>query len=159
MSLIFYTGLVWLPGKGCTLPGSHMFCFCIFLFLTISVSPIILTSTGRIFTLFSAFDSAVAVDERRDPSRDVAIATNFFVFFAISFSRRNSKTTRDTNIVTREENTRNFVFCGMTPSVMTSGDSEWQNCFRFVLVLRVRLAQKVRDRSSSSSLQLVALMA
>jgi len=151
VSLIFYTGLVWLPGNVLLLYLS---------LLTISVSPIILTSTGRIFTLFSAFDSAVAVDERRDPSRDVAIATNFFCFFfAISFSRRNSETTRDTNIVTREENTRNFVFCGMTPSVMTSGDSEWQNCFRFVLVLRVRFAQKVRDRSSSSSLQLVALMA
>jgi len=75
--------------------------------LTISVSSIILTSTGRIFTLFSAFDSAVAVDERRDPSRDVGNATNF-LFSAISFSRRNSKTTRDTNSYTGRKYTK---FC------------------------------------------------
>jgi len=44
------------------------FCFCILLlsFLTISVSPVVSTSTGRIFTRFSPFSSAMAADERSE---------------------------------------------------------------------------------------------
>ena len=68
--------------------------------------------------------------------------SNQFLFSVISFSRRNSKTTRDRRIVPSEENIRNFVFCRMAPSIMTSGDIECQNCFLFLLVLRVRFAQK-----------------
>jgi len=68
--------------------------------------------------------------------------SNQFLFSVISFSLRNSKTTRDRRIVPSEENIRNFVFCRMAPSIMTSGDPDCQNCFRFVLVLRVRFAQK-----------------
>ena len=48
-----------------------------FSFLTISVSPIISTSTGRIFTRFSPFGSAMPADAIFEFSKDVAIATKF----------------------------------------------------------------------------------
>ena len=80
--------------------------------------------------------------------RDVAMATNF-LFPKFRFFRRNSKTTRDRNtVLLGKENVGNFVFCLMAPSVMTSGEPESQNLFRFVLLLRVRSVQKVRDRPS-----------
>jgi len=47
----------------------------------------------------------------------------------------------------------------MATSVMTSGDPERQNCFRFVLLLQVQFAQKVCDRSSPFFLQLAGLPA
>jgi len=74
--------------------------------------------------------------------------SNQLSFSAILFLCCNSKTTRDRHVVPRKENIENSVFCRMAPSVMTSGDHECQNCFRFVLFLRVVFAQKVHDRSS-----------
>jgi len=83
------------------------------------------------------------------------MASNFrflkFLFYACS------KRTRDRHMDPGKENVGNFVFCRVAPSVMTSGDPESQNCFGFVLLLRVRFAQKVRDRSSPFFLQLVGL--
>jgi len=73
---------------------------------------------------------------------------NQLSFSEISFFRRNSKTTRGRHVVPGKENVGNFVFCRMAPSVMTSGNPGSQNCFRFVLLLGVRFAQKVRDRPS-----------
>jgi len=132
----------------------RMSCKSIIIIVTISVSRIISTSTGWISTRFQSSRVRFRYGCRWtvwssifDPSRDIAIATNF-VFFSISFSRFNSKTTRDRHIVPPEENIRNFVLCRMAPSVITSGDPECQNCFRFVLVVPVWCAQKVRDRSS-----------
>ena len=64
-----------------------------------------------------------------------------------------------------KENIGNFVFCRIAPFVMTSGDPESQNFFRFVLLLRVRFAQKsiirrmIRDRFPPLFLQLVVLPA
>ena len=81
-------------------------------------------------------------------SRDVAIATNFRSL-KFRFFRRNCKTTPDKLMGWGKENVGNFAFCRMA-SVMTSGDSESQNCFQFVL-LQVRFAQKVRDRLSRFS--------
>ena len=77
-------------------------------------------------------------------SWDVAMATNFFSEFP--FFCRNSKTTQDRHMVPGKENVGKFAFCRMAPSIMTSGDLESQNCFRIILLLRVRFAQKVRDR-------------
>jgi len=74
--------------------------------------------------------------------------SNQLSFSAILFLCCNSKTTRDRHVVPRKENIENSVFCRMAPSVMTSGDHDCQNCFRFVLFLRVVFAQKVHDRSS-----------
>jgi len=51
-------------------------------------------------------------------------------------------------MVSGKENVGNFVFCRMAPSVMTSADSESQNCFRFLLLFQVRFAQKVCERFS-----------
>jgi len=81
------------------------------------------------------------------------MATNF-LFPKFRFFRRNSKTTPDTHMVPGKENVGNFVFCRMAPSAMTSGDPECQHCFRFVLLLSVRFAQKLRDHFF---LQLVVL--
>ena len=64
-----------------------------------------------------------------------------------------------------KENIGDFVFCRIAPFVMTSGDPESQNFFRFVLLLRVRFAQKsiirrmIRDRFPPFFLQLVVLPA
>ena len=74
--------------------------------------------------------------------------SNQLSFSAMSCLRRNPKTTRDWHMISGKENIGNFVFCRMAPSVMTAGDPECKNCFRFVQVLRVRFAQKVRDQSS-----------
>jgi len=71
-------GSIWPPGSMLRPPGAcvacyrvAVICFCILLlflsFLTISVSPLTSTSTGRIFTRFSPFGSAMAVDERSEP--------------------------------------------------------------------------------------------
>ena len=68
---------------------------------------------------------------------------NQFSFSVILFFCRNSKTTRDRHVVLGTENVGNFVFYRMAPSVMTFGDPESQNCFRFVLLLQVRFVQKV----------------
>jgi len=72
-----------------------------------------------------------------DFSRDVAI----------SFFCRNSTMTGDRHMVRGKENIGHFVFCRMAPSVMTSGDPGSQNCFWFALLLWVRFAQKVCNRS------------
>jgi len=62
-------------------------------------------------------------------------------------------------MVPGKENVGNFGFCRMAPSVMTSGDPESQNCFRFVLLFQLRFAQNVRDRFLPFILQLVGLPA
>ena len=51
-------------------------------------------------------------------------------------------------MVAGKENVGNLVFCSVAPSVMSSGDLGSQNCFRFVLLVRVGFAQKVRDQPS-----------
>jgi len=51
-------------------------------------------------------------------------------------------------MVPGKENVDKFVSCRVAPSVIIPGDPESQNCFRFVLLLRFRFAQKVRDRPS-----------
>jgi len=85
------------------------------------------------------------------------MATNY-LFPKFRIFRRNSKATRDRHMVTGKD-VGNFVFCRMAPSVVTLGDPESQNCFRFLLLLRVRFAQKVRDRLSPFFLHLVGLPA
>jgi len=104
------------------------------------------------FHAVSPFGSAMAVDDQSEPRFLIFQGTlpwqPTFVFRSFIFFRRNSKTTRDTHMVPGKENVGNFVFCRMAPSAMTSGDPECQHCFRFVLLLAVRFAQKLRDRSS-----------
>ena len=62
-------------------------------------------------------------------------------------------------MVAGKENVGNLVFCSVAPSVMSSGDPESQNCFRFVLLVRVGFVQKVRDQPSPFFLQLLGLPA
>ena len=56
-------------------------------------------------------------------------------FFAVAPKRREIRKWSGKNV-------EKFVFCRMTPSAMTSGDHECQHCFQFVLLFRVRSAQK-----------------
>ena len=60
----YYWAMVEQPGGQRT--GSALL-FQFLYFLTISVSPIISTSSGLIFTRFSPFGSAMAVDGRSEP--------------------------------------------------------------------------------------------
>jgi len=54
-------------------------------------------------------------------------------------------------MVRGKENVGNFlfVFYRGAPYIMISGDPVSQNCFGFVLLLRVRFAHEVRDRRPS----------
>jgi len=70
-------------------------------FLTISVSPIISTSTGRIFTRFLPFGSAMAVVN--DLNLDFRIFKGRCHGNQLSFLRRNSKTTPDRHMVQGKE--------------------------------------------------------
>jgi len=85
--------------------------------------------------------------------------SNQLSFYEISFFRRSFKMTRERHMVRSKENIGNVVFSRMAPSAMTSGDPESQTGFRFVLLLRVRFAQKVCDWFSPYFLQLVGLPA
>ena len=85
--------------------------------------------------------------------------SNQLSFYEISFFRRSFKMTRERHMVPSKENIGNVVFSRMAPSAMTSGDPESQTGFRFVLLLRVRFAQKVCDWFSPYFLQLVGLPA
>ena len=129
-----------------------MFCLCIWLlfisFLTTSLSHLVSAFTGLILTRFSPFGSAMAVDDQSQPrfSNVRGMLPWQPTFFWNSVFCRNSKTTQDRHMVPGKENVGKFAFCRIAPSTMTSGDLESQNCFRIILLLRVRFAQKVRDR-------------
>jgi len=60
---------------------------------------------------------------------------NQLSFSEILFFHSNSKTMPDRHMVWGKENIGNFILHRMAPSVMTSGDPESKNCFRFVLLL------------------------
>jgi len=93
----------------------------------------------------------MAVDEQSQP--------RFFEGRCHFFFCRNSTMTGDRHMVRGKENIGHFVFCRMAPSVMTSGDPDSQNCFWFALLLWVRFAQKVCNRSLPFFLPVVGVPA
>ena len=130
------------------LPGGHMFWFCILLFFLNDFSqPYYLdffwTDFHTVFTVRFRHGCRWSIGTSVfDFSRDGGCHGKQLSLSEISFFRRNSKTTRDSHMVPGKENVGHFVFCRKAPPVMTSGDPESPNCFRFVLLLRVRFAQK-----------------
>jgi len=145
-----YLYLFWTPGA--YIAGYRVdICFAFvsyyyYYFLTIFVSPIISTSTGRIFTARFHYGCRWTIwTSIFEFSRDVAIATKFrflkFRIFAITPKQCEIRHGPG------KENVGKFVFCRVAPSVLTSDDPDSQNCIRFVLLLQVRFAQKVPQQT------------